>query len=92
MKQEDKNRIEAMMSAYRRGDVFTQVRLVHEELALLADVWSRSPLLHLVFGLVLAFAFHQLRVLADGPLLLDLIGLAALIWYAVQAVFENFRK
>lgn len=92
MKQEDKDRFEAMMRACRRGDAFTQMRLVHDELALLAGAWSRNPLRHFVFGLVLAFAFQQLRVLADGPLLLDLVGLAALVWYAGRTVFENFRK
>lgn len=92
MKTDDQNRIDAFISAYRRGDMFTQARLLHEEWALLAVAWRRNPIRHLIFGLALALAFQLLREVTGGPLLLDIVGSMALVWYGGKTIFETLRK
>ena len=89
MKKDDQDRIDTFMSAYRRGDMFTQARLLHEEWELMVAIWSLSPIRHLIVGLALAFAFQLLRQATGGPPLLDVVGLMALIWYGGKTIFET---
>lgn len=89
MKKDDQDRIDTFMSAYRRGDMFTQARLLHEEWELMVAIWSLSPIRHLIVGLALVFAFQLLREATGGPPLLDVVGLMALIWYGGKTIFET---
>lgn len=88
MAQEDDERMVAFKRAWMRGDVISMMRLAVEEWELFKKVWADSPLRHLVFGIVVAIVFRVVREISQGPFLLDVLGLIALVWYGSRTVFE----
>jgi len=79
-------RFSAFKAAWLRGDALSMARLTREEWVACNRVWATSPLRFILFGFVVALVLRVFREIVDGPLVIDLVGLVAFLWYSGRTI------